>query len=198
MTKRRINPKTGLTDLQQRFCHEFVIDNNATQAMLRAGTTGNTKTAGNQGHKLLSLAKIKDYISNLQLGSQERTDITADKVLTEIGRLAFINIADYCSWDARGNVVMVPSEVLERYQSAGIASIKQTVKQYKRGGELITETQIDFKLCKKEEMLRLAYHHLGLDKEIEKDRRKDLDRLLQDAHIKVQEKVKLAVVKGDK
>lgn len=49
-----------LTPRQQRFCDEYLIDLNATQAAIRAGYS--KKTAKEQGSRLLSNVNIKSYI----------------------------------------------------------------------------------------------------------------------------------------
>lgn len=51
---------TKLTTKQKRFCDEYLIDCNATQAAIRAGYS--PKTANEQGSKLLNNARISNYI----------------------------------------------------------------------------------------------------------------------------------------
>ena len=50
----------ALTEKQQRFCDEYLIDYNATQAAIRAGYS--EKTAYSQGQRLLKKVEIKTYI----------------------------------------------------------------------------------------------------------------------------------------
>lgn len=50
----------NLTPKQQRFCDEYLIDMNATQAAIRAGYSKNTATA--QGARLLTKVNVKAYI----------------------------------------------------------------------------------------------------------------------------------------
>lgn len=45
---------------QKRFCDEYLIDSNATQAAIRAGYS--PKTANEQGNRLLANVSIKTYI----------------------------------------------------------------------------------------------------------------------------------------
>ena len=49
-----------LTPRQQRFCDEYLIDLNATQAAIRAGYS--EKTATVQGSRLLTNVNVKSYI----------------------------------------------------------------------------------------------------------------------------------------
>ena len=58
-----VNKETGLNDMQERFCNEFIQDWNGTQAAIRAGYS--EKTASAQGSQLLNLLKIKKRINQL-------------------------------------------------------------------------------------------------------------------------------------
>jgi len=73
-----------LTAKQERFCMEWVVDCNATQAAIRAGYS--QKTACKQASRLLANAKIKEYIQNLM--SEKDTDLiaTQDEVLQTLTR----------------------------------------------------------------------------------------------------------------
>jgi len=53
-----------LTDKQDRFCQEYIIDLNATQAAIRAGYS--KKTARIKGCKLLTKANIQIEIQKLK------------------------------------------------------------------------------------------------------------------------------------
>lgn len=46
---------------QKRFCDEYLIDGNATQAAIRAGY--NEKTAYSQGQRMLKNVEVKNYIN---------------------------------------------------------------------------------------------------------------------------------------
>ncbi|WP_440111752.1 terminase small subunit [Acidovorax sp. BL-A-41-H1] len=81
------NADKGLTPKQQRFVDEYMVDLNATQAAIRAGYSRHT--AGEQGCQLLAKLNIQAAISIARKAQQERTGITADRVLTEIALVAF-------------------------------------------------------------------------------------------------------------
>ena len=70
---------TTLTPKQERFCHEYMVDLNATQAAIRAGYS--KKTAQEQGSRLLSKVIVKTRISELQAEVAARTDVTIDDVI---------------------------------------------------------------------------------------------------------------------
>jgi len=75
--------KDQLTPKQERFCEEYLIDLNATQAAVRAGYAAG-KTAEVQGARLLGNAKVKAAIDELKKARSQTTGITAERVLTGI------------------------------------------------------------------------------------------------------------------
>jgi phage terminase small subunit len=84
-----------LTAKQQRFCDEYLIDLNATQAAIRAGYS--EKTACEQGARLLANVKIQKYLQKRKTDRIERTEITQDMVLCELANIAFSNATDYAA-----------------------------------------------------------------------------------------------------
>ena len=68
-----------LNDKQKRFCLEYIIDLNATQASIRAGYS--EKTARTIASEHLTKPNIQDYIAFLQTEIQERTKVTLDSVV---------------------------------------------------------------------------------------------------------------------
>lgn len=82
--KPQLNPK------QKSFVLNYLIDKNATQAAIRAGYS--KKTAEFQGCRLLTNDKVADFL-NQQLSLQEkRTLVTADEVISELKKIAFLDI----------------------------------------------------------------------------------------------------------
>lgn len=75
-----------LTEKQKRFCEEYLIDLNATQAAIRAGYS--SKTANRIAAQNLSKLDIQNYISELRNNQSNRTGITADTVLKELEKIA--------------------------------------------------------------------------------------------------------------
>ena len=77
----------GLNPKQQRFVDEYLVDLNATQAAIRAGYSADT--AGQIGHELLKKPEIQHGLAEARKRQQERTGITADRVIAEIALMAF-------------------------------------------------------------------------------------------------------------
>ncbi len=63
-----------LTDKQRIFCHEYVIDWNATRAAKVAGYS--EKTAGEMGYENLKKPQIKQYIEHIQKDLQKLAGVS--------------------------------------------------------------------------------------------------------------------------
>lgn len=92
-----------LTDKQQSFIEEYLIDLNATQAAIRAGY--NKKTARQIGAENLSKPVIQEAINAAMARRSKRTEITADKVLQQLAKIAFADIKDFVEFGPKEEVV---------------------------------------------------------------------------------------------
>lgn len=95
-----------MTAKQKRFCDEYLIDLNATQAAIRAGYS--EKTAYSSGQRMLKNVEVKDYIE--QRMAEKEAELIADqdevlKYLTSVMR------REYCE-----NVVVTISEKKSFYE----------------------------------------------------------------------------------
>lgn len=72
----------ALTDKQQRFVDEYLIDLNATQAAIRAGYS--QKTAQEQASRLLSNVMVSKAIEEAKKARESRTEVTQDWVVHEM------------------------------------------------------------------------------------------------------------------
>jgi phage terminase small subunit len=71
-----------LTAQQERFCEEYLIDYNGTEAATRAGYS--KKTAASQAWRLLRNAKILSRVRELQAEQATRLAMTSDWVLLQL------------------------------------------------------------------------------------------------------------------
>jgi phage terminase small subunit len=83
---------TKITPKQQRFADEYLIDLNATAAYKRAGYAGKGNTAEVCASQLLSNPKVAQYVQEAIKARAARTEITQDRVLKELARIAFFDI----------------------------------------------------------------------------------------------------------
>jgi len=143
--------KPKLNDKQKRFTEEFVIDLNATQAVIRAGYSRNGAKV--QGSRLLTYANVQERIKKLMSKRSARTEVTQDRVVLELARIAFSDMKDFAEWD-EDTMRLKISEELSKDDSACVSEISQTYNDY--------GTNIKFKLYDKKQALELLGKHLGL------------------------------------
>tara|TARA_R110002110_G_scaffold415835_1_gene657216 strand:+ start:31046 stop:31588 length:543 start_codon:yes stop_codon:yes gene_type:complete len=86
-----------LTPKQERFCLEYLIDLNATQAAIRAGYS--KTTAKEVGYENLTKPHIQARISEAREKRAERTQIDADYVLQRLVEIDRMDFADIFSDD---------------------------------------------------------------------------------------------------
>lgn len=79
-----------MNDKQKRFCDEYLIDLNATQAAIRAGYS--EKTAYSIGWENLRKPEILEYLSKRQKDRQKRTEVDQSKVVEEYSKIAFVDL----------------------------------------------------------------------------------------------------------
>ena len=153
-----------LTAKQERFCQEYMIDLNATQAAIRAGYS--EKTAYSVSSENLRKPEVQDRISELQQTIQERTEITQDRVIAEYAKIAFANTTDVIEW---GDTIMIEVEVdgeMQRVPFHGIkiknskdlpANIQAAVKKVKQGKD-----GLEVEMHDKKGALDSIARHLGM------------------------------------
>ena len=139
-----------MTAKQGRFVDEYLIDLNGTQAAIRAGYSPNT--AHDIASENLRKPNIAAAVALAMAERSKRTGITADRVLEEIAKLAFVNAADVISSD--GSV----SGLALRDDTAAIQSVKVKTIPTEEGD--IVEQEV--RLYDKTRNLELLGRHLGL------------------------------------
>ena len=161
-----------LTAKQRLFVSEYLIDLNATQAAIRAGYS--EKTAEQMAYKLVQKSSVQEAIQKAMKNREQRINITQDKVLSELAKIAFANGTDFAKvitgtckrkrWDEDEQaevetdveeqfVQLVDTDALPPDKKAAISAIKET-----RYG-------IAIESCDKVRALELLGKHLGLFRE---------------------------------
>ena len=148
-----------LTPKQMRFVDEWLIDFNGTQAAIRAGYS--EKTAAATAARLLRNVNIPNEISRRQKDLQRRTEVTQERVVMELARVAFADATDFVQVETRiinRGDIEVPLDLavhketaeLSADQRAAIASIKQGANG------------VEIKLHDKIKALELLGRHIGM------------------------------------
>lgn len=142
--------KAKLTEKQQRFVDEYLIDLNATQAAIRAGYS--VKTANEQGSQNLAKLSIQQAIAEQMAERSKRTGVNQDRVVLELARIAFVKMTDLV--DSHGRIKDDAAED----DLACIESVKYKSSESDTGSSIEREVKISPKL----KALELLGKHLGM------------------------------------
>ncbi len=142
-----------MTPKRERFVEEYLVDLNATQAAIRAGYSA--KTACSIGEEILRFPEVQARLTQRMQERAERTEITQDRVLKELGRLAFLDIRK--AFDATGN--LKPVHELDDETAAAIAGLEVSEIT---AGEVTIGNLKKIKLSDKKGALELIGRHLRM------------------------------------
>lgn len=156
-----------LTAKQARFVEEYLLDLNATQAAIRAGYS--ERMAHSIGWENLQKPAIAEAIAAAQAARASRTEVTQDRVLAELAKIAFADIRNAVRWgrspvdteaeEANPNslgiypVELVPSSEIDDDTAAAVSEVS------------LTQTGVKIKLHDKLAALEKIGKHLGMFKE---------------------------------
>ena len=90
------------TEQQKKFCDEYLIDCNGRRAAMAAGYS--KKTADQIGYQLLKKPLVRQYLVKGIKRNTKRNNISADRVLQEIAKVAFASLGAFMSIDKEGNI----------------------------------------------------------------------------------------------
>lgn len=161
-----------ITDKQKAFVDEYMIDLNATRAYKTVyKAVKSDEVASAASARLLRNVKVKDYLEQRMKDREKRTEITQDKVLKELAKIAFANGSDYAKvvqksrvlpqYDRQGNEIgekeifyaEVEVELTEKVPKDKLAAIS---------GIKATKEGIEVKMNDKVKALELLGRHLGM------------------------------------
>jgi len=117
-------PKPALTPKQERFCREYCVDHNATQAAVRAGYT--KRSAQVTSSRLLSNAMVHARVVELEAPVLKELDISKERVLREFALMGFGRINKVVEVDERG-VHAIPWAKVSEDDLAAVQEASETV-----------------------------------------------------------------------
>lgn len=141
--------KGDLTPKQQMFVKEYLIDLNATQAAIRAGYSANT--AYSIGQENLKKPEIVQAIQEAMEKREKRTEITAERVLMELAKIAFSDLNQFVEVNEDGKIIVKPSNQID---GTVLSEISESVTQNGRTRKV--------KLHDKMKALELIGRHLAM------------------------------------
>lgn len=108
---------------QKRFVEEYLVDLNATAAAKRAGYSA--KSATTRGYRLLQNPAVAAAVAKAQDKRTARTQVSADRVVTELAKVAFGDPRRLLSWGP-GGVVLRDSGELTEAEAALVSEVSET------------------------------------------------------------------------
>jgi len=153
----RISPR------RKRFCEEYLIDLNATQAAIRAKYS--KKTARSIGQRLLTYVDIQKEIQRLMKKRSERTAISQDRVLRELAMIGFSDIRNYVTIDKDTGAIQAKGfEDMPKGESRVLRSVKEdrVIKEDADGKKCTVYDKVKFELWDKPKALEMIGRHLTM------------------------------------
>jgi len=115
-----IDKETGLTDKQKKFCEEYIVDLNGTQAAIRAGYSEHTAHA--IGAENLIKPLVIEYLKVLKAKVSDKVEVTVEMIKNEFRKHATFDIRKI--YDENGALKNVHD--LDDDTAMAIAGIKST------------------------------------------------------------------------
>ena len=113
----------GLTELLERFCHEFIRDYNATRAMQRAGSRCVGVSLRNAGSKAMKRQTVRDRIDVLQKELFAHCKSSSALVMNELLGIAMFDPRKLMTWGPNG-ATLKPSKDLTIEEARMMESVE--------------------------------------------------------------------------
>lgn len=135
------------------FVREYLVDLNGTQAAIRAGYA--PKSAAQTADDLLRIPQVAAEIANAMADRARRTEITQDRVIKEVARLAFLDIRKAFNEDG----TFKPLHEMDDDTAAALAGL-DAIELREDGAAIGTLKKL--KLSDKTAALTLLMRHMGM------------------------------------
>ena len=151
-----------MTDKQARFCEEYMVDLNATQAAIRAGYSEDS--AYEIGWENLRKHEIQNKIQQLRAEQSERTGLTADWIEERLMAIADFRLEDILTVEDGGETTYKPiDEWPERARIAVSTYINnRSFEEQSNGDRLIIHDRCNIRQESKIKALELLGKRLGI------------------------------------
>lgn len=163
-TKGRTKPDGSLTDREQLFVAEYLIDFNGTKSAIRAGYSPNS--AAVTASQLLRKPNIKAEMDRQYSKIYDSLSTRARRVIEELVRISFSDVREL--FDEKGNLLPIPD--LPDSIAPAISSV-EVVKRY--SDEETSEYVTKIRLWDKTKALQMLGKHLGILRDIVEHTGKD-------------------------
>jgi phage terminase small subunit len=141
-----------LTEMQERFCREWLIDFHITYAAIRAGCSG--RSASSTGSEWLKMPKIQARIAELRAAASVKTGVSLERTLEQLGKMAYVDPAEM--YNEAGE--LKPISEMPAHVRAAIVGIEQ--EEIDVAGQTIGRVK-KIKLAPREKAVDMIMKHLG-------------------------------------
>jgi phage terminase small subunit len=144
-----------LTPKQEAFCQRYIETGNASEAYRLSYNAARMKpeTVNRKAFDVLANGNIAARLDELRAHHMRRHEVTVDRIVSELAKIAFANAQDFFAWGPSG-VTVKASDDLTEDQRAVVCEVSQTVTA--EGGT------IRVKLSDKQAALEKLGKHLGM------------------------------------
>lgn len=140
-----------LEPMQERFVQEYLFDLNQTKAAIRAGYS--PKSAKSVASRLMKNKAVKEAVEIAMAERSRRTGISQDRVITELAKIAFVNVGDFMDINhAKVKDNITPED------TAAISGVKYKSFDSDSGGGVERSIEMHNKI----KALELLGKHLGM------------------------------------
>jgi phage terminase small subunit len=144
-----------LTAKQEKFCQEYMVDLNATQAALRSGySEHSSKQIGTEN---IAKPAIQARIAELQKKASKKVEVTVEMLLQEYKRIGFGDPRKIITWSGDTSILK-PSDELTDDEIAMVSGVVQKKGKY---GDTV-EIKFNDKIAALDKLAK----HLGFYKEV--------------------------------
>lgn len=129
-----------LTPKQRRFVEHYLQSFDKEDAARRAGY--DSKRAAQRGAELLRQPRIQAALRSGETGPATTIEITPDRILQELGKIAFVNMGDYFCFASDGTPY-IDLQRLTEFQWAAVQEVsfdtqgRAKIRNYDKKGALI-------------------------------------------------------------
>lgn len=158
----------NLTPKQEAFCLHFHEFGNASDAYRHAYNAQNMKpeTVNRKAKELLDNGKIAARLQELYAPALKKAEVTSERIVAELARIAFGSARSVMAWDASGMRLRNSAELTED-EAALVSEVRETTT--KDGGSMALKTHDKMKA------LELLGKHLGMFDKKQEDQSGDDD-----------------------
>ena len=135
-----------LTALEERFCQEFMVDNDAAAAAGRAGSRA--KCLKQAAYEIRHRPRVQDRIRQLRAELWDDAKERRRRIVEEYCRIAFANMEDYM-WVTEDGAGVLDLSMLDREQAAAISEVHSEVYTEGRGDDAESVKKSRIKLIDK-------------------------------------------------